>query len=159
MDLTEIFRGLGRERFEEQVKSVSMGSLKTYRLFESFKIHARLGKLNRERLRKAAPQLWTRIEGGDETLAKELAQAVLLSHLGLVVGALDLLGIPHDGNGFYDKSAASAENLTEGWKQRILEHFRGQYPEPVVLLYVNHLDWELGKPAEVFVGDTQGTEA
>jgi hypothetical protein len=33
--------------------------------------------------------------------------------------------------------------LTEGWAGRTFEKFRGAYPEPVLLFYLNHLAWEL----------------
>jgi hypothetical protein len=151
MELSEVYRALGRERFDEVLGQVSMGSLRTYKLFDSFKVHARLGKLNRERLRKATPHLWERLQQGDEDLASELAQGVLVSNLVFVVEVLDFLGIPHDGGGFFDKEGPAAEKLTEGWQQRVLEEFRARYPESLILLYVNHLDWELAKPSAPFV--------
>lgn len=152
MDLSEIFRALGRNRFDELIKSVSMGSLKTYQVFETFKIHTRLGKLNRERLRRAAPQLWERLENGDQELARELSQGVLVSNLSLVVDVLDFLEIPHDGSGFFQKDGSVADNLKEGWQKRVLDHFRETYPETLLLLYVNHLDWEAGSPDTPFLG-------
>ena len=151
MDLPEVYRALNRERFEELIKTVSMGSLKTYQVFESFKIHARLHKLNRERLRKAAPQLWQRIETGDQDLAREFSQGVLVSNLPMVAEILDALEIPHDGNGFFEKNTGAAEQLKDGWQQRIYDKFREQYAEPLLLLYINHLDWELGKPSQPFI--------
>ena len=152
MELTEVYRGLGRERFEELLRSVSMGGLKTFQIYESFKIRTRMPKLNRDRLRKAVPRLWERIEQGDEDLAKELAQGVLVSHIQFVAEALDFLGIEHDGNGFFDKDANVEEKLTDGWQARVLEQFRERYSESLVLLYVNHLEWEQGEQEEVFLG-------
>jgi hypothetical protein len=32
--------------------------------------------------------------------------------------------------------------FTEGWEDRVLEKFRGTYPEPLLLFYINHLRWE-----------------
>ncbi len=151
MDLSEVYRGLGRERFDALIGEIAMGSLRTYKLFDSFKVHARLGKLNRERLRKAAPRLWERLQEGDEDLARELSQGVLVSNLAFVVEVLDLLEIPHDGNGFFDKEGQAAEKLTEGWQQRVYDTFRERYPKPLILLYINHLDWELAKPSAPFV--------
>ena len=151
MELSEVYRALGKERFTELLGQVSMGSLRTYKLVDSFKVHARLGKLNRERLRKATPQLWERLQEGDEDLARELAQGVLVSNLTFVVEVLDFLEIPHDGGGFFDKEGPAAEKLTEGWQKRVLEEFRARYPEPLILLYINHLDWELAKPGAPFV--------
>ena len=152
MELSEVYRGLGRERFGDLLRCVSMGGLKTFQVYESFKIRTRLSKLNRDRLRKAAPRLWERIEQGDEDLAKELAQGVLVSQIGFVVEALDFLGIEHDGNGFFDKDAKVDEKLIEGWQSRVLEQFRDSHPEALILLYVNHLEWEQGDKSEVFLG-------
>ena len=114
------------------------------------KNHARLAKLNRERLRKAAPHLWERLQQGDEELAREVAQGVLVSHLTFVVEVLDFLEIHHDGAGFFDKEGAAAEKLTAGWQKRVLDEFRERYPESLILLYINHLDWELAKPVKPF---------
>ncbi len=151
MELTDVYRALGRQRFEELVQSISMGGLKTYQAFERFKIYARLHKLNRERLRKVIPQLWQRLEAGEQELARELSQAVLISNLAMVAEILDFLEIRHDGNGFFEKNTTAAEQLKNGWQQRVLEKFSGTYSEPLLLLYINHLDWELGKPGAPFV--------
>lgn len=152
MTLSELLRGLGQERFEALLKEVSMGALRTYKLVDSFKVRAHLLKLNREKLRKAAPKLWERLGDGDEDLARELSQGMLVSHLDFVVEALDHLGIEHDGNGFFDKDAQANDKLSDGWQQKLLAEFRERYPEHLILLYINHLDWELGEPTEVFVG-------
>lgn len=152
MTLAELLRGLGRERFEALLGEVSMGALRTYRLFDSFKVRAHLLKLNREKLRKAAPKLWDRLGAGEEDLARELSQGVLVSNLDFVVESLDHLGIQHDGNGFFDKDAQAEGKLGEGWRENLLAAFRERYPEHLILLYINHLDWELGKPETVFVG-------
>ena len=152
MTLSAIFEGLGRERFDDLLGRVSMGSLRTYKLFESFKVRARLLKLNRQKLRASAPKLWDRLVEGDEELAREIAQGVLVSNLDLVVASLDFLGIPHDGNGFFDKDAEAEEKLQEGWRQKLFDHMQPDWPESVVLLYINHLDWELAEPQQVFVG-------
>ena len=134
------------------LSEVSMGALRTYRLFDTFKVRAHLIKLNREKLRKAAPKLWDRLGAGDEDLAREVSQGVLVSNLDFVVEALDHLGIEHDGNGFFDKEAQADGKLGEGWREKLLAAFRERYPEPLILLYINHLDWELDSPETVFVG-------
>ena len=145
MTLPELLRGLGQERFEALLGEVSMGALRTYKLFDTFKVRARLLKLNRDRLRKVAPKLWDRLGEGDEDLARELSQGVLVSNLDFVVEALDHLGIEHDGNGFFDKDAQADEKLADGWREKLLAEFRERYPEHLILLYINHLDWELGQ--------------
>lgn len=150
MELSEVYVALGKERFDELIGQISMGSLRTYQLVESFKVRARLNKLNRERLRKATPQLWERLKEGDEDLASELAQAVLVSNIEFVVEVLDFLEIPHDA-GFYDKNSPVAEKLTEGWQKRVWDEFRARRPEALILLYINHLDWELAEPSPPFV--------
>lgn len=152
MELSEIYAGLGRERFDEVLASVSMGSLKTFQVYETFKVRTRLSKLNRDRLRKAGPRLWARIAEGDEDVAKEIAQGALVSNMEFVVEALDFLGIAHDGSGFFDKDAEASEKLTEGWQGRLFSEFRERFSEALVLLYINHLDWEMGEPTEVFLG-------
>lgn len=127
-----------------------MGKLRTYQMYESFKTRARLHKLNSENLRKAIPRFWARIGEKDEEFAKELAQVFLLSHLDLIQAVLEFLGIPNE-NGFFAKNLDASAWLTPGWQQRVYEKFHGQYPEPALLLYINHLAWELDKPAECFL--------
>lgn len=151
MTLSAIFEGLGRDRFDDLLSSVSMGALRTFKIFETFKIRARLKNLSRQKLRAAAPKLWGRLAEEDEELAREIAQGVLVSNLGMVIAALDTLGIPHDGNGFFDKDADAEGKLTEGWRQRLFDELKNDWPESVVLLYINHLDWELAEPDTVFV--------
>jgi len=129
-----------------------MGALRTYRIFEQVRLRTRLAKLNTEHLRKAAPRLWERLQAGDEDLAQDLAQAVLVSNMTFVVETLDFLGVPHDGSGFFQKDSRTGDYLTEGWQQRVLDQFRGRYPEALVRLYINHLMWDVDKKAEVFAG-------
>jgi hypothetical protein len=153
MELTDAYKALGQSRFESLVGAVSIGALKTYSVYESFKVRIHLTKLNRQRLRRAAPRLWDRISDGDGDLARDFAQAVLVSNIDLIVNVLDFLEIPHDGNGFFDKDADPGEKLSDGWQQRVFDKFReGNTPE-VVLLYINHLGWEMDKLDEPFTGE------
>jgi hypothetical protein len=69
-----------------------------------------------------------------------------------IVEALDFLEIPHDGHGFFDKDAEASEKLVDGWQARLYGEFREKYPEALVLLYVNHLEWEMGEPTAAFTG-------
>jgi len=151
MTLSEVFAGLGRERFDGILRGVSMGALKTYKVYEAFKVRTRLLKLNRDKLRKAAPKLWDRLAEGDDDLARELAQGALVSNLEMIIEVLDFLEIPHDGNGFFDQDDDAKERLTEGWQERVFAEFGERYPEPLLLLYVNHLDWEMNEPDKVFL--------
>ena len=146
MQLSEVFLHLGDERFAQLVRGISIGRLKTFQMYDPFKTRAHLAKLNTENLRKAAPRLRTRIAEGDDDLAKDLAQAVLVSHLDMIAAVLDFLGIPNE-NGFFAKDLEAAKFLTEGWAGRVFENFKTVYPEPLLLFYINHLTWEL-KAAE-----------
>lgn len=149
MQLSEVFRSLGEASFGQLVRSVAIGRLRAFQLYDGLKIRAHLRKLNTETLRQAAPKLWLRLTAGDEELARELAQAVLVSNIELVQAVLDFLGIPHR-DGFFEKDLDATPYLTEGWQQRVWERFRQQYPEPLVLFYINHLGWELGKVERTF---------
>ncbi len=149
MQLSEAFLALGEETFAQLLRRISLGRLKTYQVYEGLKTRARLPKLNTESLRNAAPRLWARLAEREEELAKELAQAVLVSHLDMIQAVLDFLGIANQ-NGFFDKNLDAAPYLTEGWQQRVWEKFHVQHPEPVLLFYINHLGWELAKQPEVF---------
>ncbi len=149
MQLCDVYRKLGEEGFTQLVRGISMGKLKTYQLFDAFKTRTHMVKLNTEHLRKAAPRLWARINEGDEDFAKDFAQAVLVSHLDLIAAVLDFLGIPNQ-SGFFEKDLQASQYLTEGWAERTFEQFRGSYPEPLLLFYLNHLAWELKGAEEPF---------
>ena len=152
MELPEVFQGLGEQRFEELVRGISIGKLRTYSVYDSFKIRTRLNKVNRERLRKAVPRFWSRLEEGDKELASELAQGVLVSNLPFVVEVLDFLEVPHDGSGFFQKEDSLRDHLTDDWQARVLKEFSGKYPESLILLYTNHLSWEVDRSSELFLG-------
>lgn len=150
MQLSEVFLSLGEDGFSKVIRSISIGKLKTFQLFERLKLRLHLGKLNTESLRKAEPRLWARLGEHDEEFATDLSQAILVSHLDLIVAVLNFLGIPHE-EGFFAKDLDAAPYLTEGWEGRVFEHFQGQYPAPLLLFYLNHLGLELGKTAQPFV--------
>jgi hypothetical protein len=150
MQLSEVYLKLGEKGFEQLVKSISIGKLKTYQLYDSFKASGRLTKLNTEALHKHVPRFWARLSEHDELFAKDLAQTVLVSHLDMIGAVLDFVGIPHEG-GFFNKELNAKSYLTEGWAERVFERFRVVYSEPVLLFYINHLSWELTDAAEPFV--------
>jgi len=149
MQLSGIYLGLGEPALGELLKSISIGKLKTFQLYERMKLRLRLNKVNSETLRRSSSQLWPRLQEGDEELAAELAQAVLVSHLDLIVAVLNFLQIPHQ-DGFFAKDIDASQYLREGWQARVYERFRGEFPEKTLLFYVNHLAWELTKSGEVF---------
>ena len=142
MQLSEIYLDLGQDAFGGMVRGISIGKLKTYQMYEGFKVRAHLAKVNTESLRKAVPRFWARISEKDEEFAKELAQALLVSHLDLITAVLDFLGVPHE-NGFFAKNMDPKPYFTEGWEDRVYEKFRTVFPDALLVFYVNHLRWEL----------------
>src|SRR5215471_3015572 len=141
MQISDVYRGAGPEGFAQLLRGISIGKLKTYQIYEGFKVRAHLQKLNTESLRKATPKLWERALT-EEDFAKDLAQAVLVSHLDMITAVLDFLGVPHE-NGFFAKEVDSKPYFTEGWEDLVHEKFRESYPEAILLFYMNHLRWEL----------------
>jgi len=144
MPLTDVFLSIGEDGFAHVIHSISIGKLKTYQLYDRFKTRTHLAKLNAENLQKATPRLWARLSEKDEDYAQDLSQAVLISHLDMIVAVLNFLGIPHE-DGFFAKDLDATPHLTEGWQERILEKFKGVYPEPLLRFYIAHLSWELLK--------------
>lgn len=149
MQLSEILLKLGPEEFAALASRISIGKLRTYQLFDAIKAHAHLNKLNSENLRKAIPRLYGRLSEGDEDLARDVAQAILVAHLDLVIAVLDFLGIPHR-DGFFDKGLDASPYLTAGWQQRVYDNFKGSWPEAALVFYINHLASELDKSAGYF---------
>lgn len=150
MQLTDVFLNLGEDQFSKLVRSISIGKLKTYQLYERFKLRTHVPKLNTENLRKATPKLWVRLGERSEEYATDLSQAVLVSHLDMIIAVLNFLGVPHE-EGFFAKDLDAAPYLTEGWRERTFEKFKSEYPEAVVLFYINHLALEMGKAEAPFL--------
>jgi hypothetical protein len=150
MQISDIFLRMGEERFGELMRSISMGRLRTFQLFDALKTRVHLHKLNSETLRNAAPRLWTRLgEENSGDLAGDLAQAILVSHLDLIKAVLGDLGVPHE-EGFFAKDADVSGYLKDGWQQRVWEKFHGAFPPAALLFYINHLAWEVAKAEDVF---------
>ena len=149
MQLSDIFLQLGEENFNNLLRSISIGRLKTYQLFDRVKTILYLNKLNSETLRKAAPRIWARLGEHDDEFATEVAQTILISHLDMIRAVLDHQGIPHE-DGFFAKDADIAGHLPEGWQQQVWDKFHGVYPAPALLFYINHLGWEISKAEQVF---------
>lgn len=149
MQISEVYLGLGQDSFGQLIRGISIGKLKTYQIYEGFKVRAHLQKLNTESLRKAIPKFWERIGALDEEFAKDMAQAVLVSHLDMIGAVLDFLGVAHD-NGFFAKDVDLKPHFTDGWETRVYEKFSGTYPEPLLLFYMNHLRWELLGAEDVY---------
>jgi len=149
MQLCDVYLGMGQDAFERLVRSVSIGRLKTFQMYEGFKVRAHLPKVNTELLRKSVPRFWARLEARDEDFGRDLAQAILVSHLEMIVAILDFLGIPHE-NGFFAKDMDPKPYLAEGWEERVYQKFRESFPEPLLVFYVNHLRWELLGATELY---------
>jgi hypothetical protein len=150
MQLCDVYLKLGQDAFNQLVRGVSIGKLKTFQLYEGFKASAHLNKVNTESLRKATPRFWSRIERRDEEFAKDLGQAILISQIDMIAAVLDFIGIPHE-NGFFNKDLDAKPYLGEGWQVRTFEKFRGTYPDSPLLFYINHLGWELAGAEEAYV--------
>jgi hypothetical protein len=148
MEISEVYQGLGQDAFAQLIRGISIGKLRTYQIYEGFKVRARLHKLNTETLRKSVPKFWERV-AIDQEFGRDLAQAVLVSHLDLIGAVLDFLGVPHE-NGFFAKDIDAKPYFTEGWESRVFDRFRSEFPEPLVLFYINHLRWELLGAADVY---------
>ena len=149
MYISDVYLGLGQGAFGQLIGGISIGKLKTFQIYEGFKVRAHLHKMNMESLRKAVPKFWERIGMRDEEFAKDLAQAVLVSHLDMIAAVLDFLTVPHE-NGFFAKDMDAKQYFTEGWEARTFERFHTVYPEPLLLFYMNHLRWELLSSTDVY---------
>jgi hypothetical protein len=149
MQLSDIFLGLGEDTFQELMRAVSIGRLKTYQIFDRVKTRLHLTKLNSETLRKATPRIWTRLQERDEEFATDVAQTILVSHLDMIRAVLDFLEVPHE-DGFFAKDADVTSHLSEGWRERVWEKFHATFPAAPLLFYINHLAWEMAKVEDVF---------
>jgi hypothetical protein len=149
MQISDVYLGLGQDAFGQLIRGISIGKLRTYQIYEGFKVRAHLAKVNTEALRKAVPRFWTRIHEPDEDFAKDLAQAILVSHLDMISAVLDFLGVPHE-NGFFAKDMDAKPFFTEGWEDRVSGKFQGTYPEAILSFYINHLRWELLGATDVY---------
>ena len=76
MDISEVYRSLGQEGFAQLIRGISIGKLRTYQIYEGFKVRAHLHKVNTEALRKSTPRFWDRIMGGDEEFNYRSLQAM-----------------------------------------------------------------------------------
>lgn len=149
MQLSDVFLALGEDSFQQLLKTVSLGKLKTYQLFERFKVRAHLNKLNSEALRKAAPRFWVRLSEKDEEFAQDLAQSILISHLDMIQSALNILGIPNE-EGFFAKDMDALPYLTDGWQQKVYDGLKEKHAPAALVFYINHLAFELQKEPIIF---------
>jgi hypothetical protein len=150
MQLSGVFLQLGEERLPQLLRGISIGKLKTYQMYERFKTRTHLAKVNTESLRKAAPRFWQRLNEHDEEFATDLSQAILISHMDMIAAVLNFIGVPNE-EGFFAKDLDAKQYLTEGWQTRAYERFKSEYPEILLLFYINHLGWELGGEQQAYL--------
>ncbi len=150
MQLSDAFLALGPDSFGHLLRTISIGKLKTYQLYDRIKARTHVPKLNSESLRKAAPRMWPRIEEHDEEFCQDLAQSILISQLDMIRAVLDFLEVPNE-DGFFAKDVDASKYLTEGWQRRVWDKFHEKYPPAGLQFYINHLAYELDKSAPVFV--------
>lgn len=150
MTLSGVFLALGQDRLSQAVKGISIGKLRTFQLYERFQIRTHLPKVNTELLRKSVPKFWVRLEAHDEEFATDLSQAILIAHMDMIRKVLDSLGIPND-EGFFQKDLDAKSHLTEGWQTKIWEQFKAEYPQAILLFYINHLGWEVAGQEQAFL--------
>ena len=142
MQLSDVFLQLGEERLPHLLRGISIGKLRTFQLYERFKIRTHLTKVNTESLRKAAPRFWKRLQGHDEEFATDFSQAILISHMEMITDVLNFLGIPNE-QGFFAKDTEAKQYLTEGWQARVFEKFKSEHEPNLLLFYINHLAYEM----------------
>jgi hypothetical protein len=152
MQLSGVFLQLGEDRLPLLLRSVSIGKLKTFQLYERFKTRTHLAKVNTENLRKASPRFWVRLNEQDEEFATDLSQAILISHMDMIAAVLNFLGVPNQ-EGFFEKDLDARRYLTDGWQIRVWDKFKDAYSQPLLLFYINHLDWELGSAQQAWIPD------
>ena len=150
MQLSGVFLQLGEERLPLLLRGISIGKLKTYQLYERFKTRTHLARVNTESLRKAAPRFWQRLGENDEEFATDLSQAILISHMDMIAAVLNFLGVPNE-EGFFAKDLDAKQYLTDAWQARAYDRFKTEYPEALLLFYINHLGWELGGAQEAYL--------
>lgn len=149
MQVNQIFQALGEQGFDDVFGTLTVTKLKTYKLYETLKARAHLPKLNVAGLKKVRPRFWERLVAGDEDLAGDLAQAVLISNLDMIVEVLDFLEVPHH-DGFFEKDFDATEILKDDWRDRAYKNFQGKYPGPLLVFYLNHLAMETTKAEDLF---------
>src|SRR6201986_479911 len=150
MQLSGVFLQLGEERLPQLLRGISIGKLKTYQMYERFKTRTHLEKVNPESLRKAAPRFWQRLNDHDEEFATDLTQAILISHMDMIAAVMNFIGVPNE-EGLFEKDLDAKQYLTEGWQTRASELFKAEYPEILLLFYINPLGWELGGEQQAYL--------
>ncbi len=142
MVFSDLYIQLGESQLAPLLRTISLGKLKTFQMFDRIKTRLHLTKLNNEALVKVAPRVWQRLNNKEEALGQDLAQSILISNLDMIKAILDFLEMPHE-DGFFAKDIDATKYLVGDWQQRVFTHFRGKYPDALLVFYVNHLAFEL----------------
>ena len=82
-------------------------------------------------------------------MAGELAQAILICHLDVIIDVLNFLGIPHE-EGFFAKDTDVSAFLKDDWQKRAYAQFKDKFNPDVLAFYLNHLSAETLKDAVFF---------
>jgi hypothetical protein len=142
MVFSDLYLQLGESQLVPLLKTISLGKLKTFQMFDRLKTRLHLTKLNNESLKKIAPKVWLRLGNKEEELGQDLAQSILVSNLDMIKAVLDFLEVPHE-DGFFAKDLEATKYLTGDWQKRVYTEFAGKYPDALLAFYVNHLAFEL----------------
>ncbi|MBM3760152.1 MAG: hypothetical protein FJW36_07885 [Acidobacteria bacterium] len=140
---------MGEDSFRSQLRGISIGTLRTYQIFDRVKLRCHLAKLNTENLRAASGRLWERLKNGEEDLALELSQAILVSQMKIIIDVLNFFGIPHE-DGFFAKDTEPKQYLADGWQQKAYDQFKAAHPPALVVFYLNHLAHEMDENHPIF---------
>jgi len=149
MKLHELFVALGEDSFRSQLSGISIGTLRTYQIYDRVKLRCHLAKLNTENLRATSGRLWERLKNGEEDLALELSQAILVSQMKIIIDVLNFFGIPHE-DGFFAKDTEPKQYLADGWQQKAYDQFKAAHPPALVVFYLNHLAHEMDENHPIF---------
>ncbi len=149
MKLHELFVALGEDAFRSQLRGISMGTLRTYQIYDRVKMRCHLAKLNTENLRAAAGKLWERLKNGEDELALELSQAILVSQMKMIIDVLNFFEIPHE-DGFFAKETDPKNYLKDGWQESAYAKFKDSYSPALLVFYLNHLAHEMDENSPVF---------
>ena len=142
MVFSDLYLQLGESQLVPLLRTISLGKLKTFQMFDRLKTRLHLTKLNNESLKTIAPRVWQRLNNKEEALGQDLAQSILVSNLDMIKSVLDFLAVPHE-DGFFAKDIEAAKYLVGDWQPRVYAEFRGKYPDALLVFYVNHLAFEL----------------
>jgi len=104
--------------------------------------------VNTEVLAQVRARFWAGSPRERKTSLKTWPRQYWWSHIDMITAVLDFVGAPHE-NGFL-RQENDPKPYSPRLENRVLEKFRGQYPEPLLLFYINPLEWETLGAGEVY---------